>query len=89
MKHVIRLGWLLKDAAVGWSQHRAQRLGASLAFYATLALAAAVATFVLISAGGLVRATDSGLACPDWPGCFAFNDWMVELWFDNLVITPL
>jgi protoheme IX farnesyltransferase len=44
--------------------------------YATLALAAAVATFVLISAGGLVRATDSGLACPDWPGCFAFNDWV-------------
>ncbi|HEU5318779.1 MAG TPA: heme o synthase [Chloroflexota bacterium] len=44
--------------------------------YATLALAAAVATFVLISAGGLVRATDSGLACPDWPGCFAFNDWI-------------
>jgi membrane protein len=39
MKHVIRLGWLLKDAAVGWSQHRAQRLGASLAFYTTLALA--------------------------------------------------
>ena len=44
--------------------------------YATLALAAAVATFVLISAGGLVRATDSGLACPDWPGCFAFDDWI-------------
>ncbi len=44
--------------------------------YATLAIAAAVATFVLISAGGLVRATDSGLACPDWPGCFAFNDWV-------------
>ena len=44
--------------------------------YATLALAAAVATLVLISAGGLVRATDSGLACPDWPGCFAFNDWI-------------
>ncbi len=44
--------------------------------YATLAIAAAVATFVLISVGGLVRATDSGLACPDWPGCFAFNDWI-------------
>lgn len=44
--------------------------------FATLAIAAAIATFVLISAGGLVRATDSGLGCPDWPGCFAFNDWI-------------
>ena len=44
--------------------------------FAKLAIAAAVATFVLISAGGLVRATDSGLGCPDWPGCYAFNDWI-------------
>ncbi|MBW3613114.1 MAG: heme o synthase [Chloroflexi bacterium] len=38
--------------------------------FAKLAVAAAVATFVLISVGGLVRATDSGLGCPDWPLCF-------------------
>ena len=25
---------------------------------------------VLISLGGAVRATDSGLACPDWPLCY-------------------
>jgi len=42
--------------------------------FAKLAVAAAVATFVLIAVGGLVRATDSGLACPAWPGCFAFDD---------------
>ncbi|HKE99354.1 MAG TPA: heme o synthase [Actinomycetes bacterium] len=35
-----------------------------------LAVATTVATFVLIGVGGLVRATDSGLGCPDWPACF-------------------
>jgi protoheme IX farnesyltransferase len=38
--------------------------------FAKLAVAAAVATYVLIVVGGLVRATDSGLGCPDWPACF-------------------
>jgi len=42
--------------------------------FAKLSVAAAVATFVLIAAGGLVRATDSGLGCPDWPLCF--GDWV-------------
>ena len=42
--------------------------------FAKLTIAAAVATLVLISVGGLVRATDSGLGCPDWPGCFAVGD---------------
>jgi protoheme IX farnesyltransferase len=35
-----------------------------------LAVVTTVATFVLIALGGLVRATDSGLGCPDWPRCF-------------------
>jgi len=41
--------------------------------FAKLAIAAALATYVLIVVGGLVRATDSGLGCPDWPLCF--GDW--------------
>jgi heme o synthase len=41
-----------------------------LSRFAKLAIAAAVATYVLIVVGGLVRATDSGLGCPDWPLCF-------------------
>lgn len=35
-----------------------------------LALATTVATYLLILVGGLVRATGSGLGCPDWPLCF-------------------
>ena len=38
--------------------------------FAKLAIAAALATYVLIVVGGLGRATDSGLGCPDWPLCF-------------------
>jgi protoheme IX farnesyltransferase len=38
--------------------------------FAKLAVAASIATYVLILVGGLVRATDSGLGCPDWPACF-------------------
>jgi heme o synthase len=35
-----------------------------------LAAATVAATFVLVVIGVAVRATDSGLACPHWPGCF-------------------
>ncbi|HXG25311.1 MAG TPA: heme o synthase [Candidatus Binatia bacterium] len=35
-----------------------------------LAAATVLATFVLVVIGVAVRATDSGLACPHWPGCF-------------------
>ncbi|MEW5990977.1 MAG: heme o synthase [Chloroflexota bacterium] len=35
-----------------------------------LAAATVATTFLLVTIGVLVRATDSGLACPHWPGCF-------------------
>jgi protoheme IX farnesyltransferase len=58
-----------------------------LSRFARLAIAASIATFILIAVGGLVRATDSGLACPDWPGCFAFNDWIpaadAHVWIEH------
>ncbi|HAE48073.1 MAG TPA: hypothetical protein DCK97_11690 [Tistrella mobilis] len=33
---------------------------------------AIVATFVLIVLGAVIRATNSGLSCPDWPHCYGF-----------------
>jgi len=34
-----------------------------------LAVVTTVFTYVLVAVGGLVRGTDSGLGCPDWPRC--------------------
>jgi cytochrome c oxidase assembly protein subunit 15 len=36
-----------------------------------LAWVVAFLTFDLVVFGGFTRLTDSGLGCPDWPGCFA------------------
>jgi heme o synthase len=35
-----------------------------------LSAAAAISTLALVAIGGVVRATGSGDACPDWPRCF-------------------
>jgi protoheme IX farnesyltransferase len=35
-----------------------------------LAVATVVATFLLVTIGVIVRATDAGLGCPDWPTCY-------------------
>jgi cytochrome c oxidase assembly protein subunit 15 len=39
--------------------------------YRKLVLVTAFLTFDLIVFGAFTRLTDSGLGCPDWPGCFA------------------
>ena len=37
--------------------------------FRALALAAAAAAWALVAVGGIVRVTESGLGCPDWPLC--------------------
>jgi heme A synthase len=40
-----------------------------MSWFQRLLLVTIVATFVLVVIGGTVRATGSGLGCPDWPTC--------------------
>lgn len=50
-----------------------------------VAAASTIATLLLIAMGGAVRATDSGLACPDWPACHGM--WIppadLNLWLEH------
>lgn len=50
-----------------------------------LSVASALGVLLLIAMGGAVRATDSGLACPDWPACY--GKWIppadVNMWFEH------
>jgi heme a synthase len=50
-----------------------------LAGFQRLSVVTLVTTLVLVALGGAVRATDSGLACPTWPGCFSAGDFVPAL----------
>jgi cytochrome c oxidase assembly protein subunit 15 len=55
------VGWL-------WLRHRGATPARRLALLTGLTL---FLTFDLIVFGAFTRLTDSGLGCPDWPGCYA------------------
>ncbi|MCG8556544.1 MAG: COX15/CtaA family protein [Proteobacteria bacterium] len=46
-------------------------------FVYRFALLTAILTFALLLLGGVVHTTDSGLACPAWPLCFAEQDQLI------------
>ena len=61
-------------------------LARSLGFQ-RLASVTAVLALLLVAVGGAVRATDSGLACPTWPGCFSAGDFLppagLNVWLEH------
>src|SRR5512133_2928494 len=66
---LLMLGALLALGPVAWvywrNRHRAPLQRAQALRLFTLFL-----TFDLILFGAFTRLTDSGLGCPDWPGCY-------------------
>ncbi len=58
-----------------------------LAPFQRLAAVTLASSLVLVAVGGAVRATDSGLACPTWPGCFSAGDFVpafqLNVWLEH------
>ncbi|MGH8887884.1 MAG: COX15/CtaA family protein [Egibacteraceae bacterium] len=52
-----------------------------------LTVATVIVSLVLVAVGGVVRATDSGLACPTWPGCLSVGDFVppaeLHVWIEH------
>jgi cytochrome c oxidase assembly protein subunit 15 len=63
------LGALLALAPVLWVWRRQRGQGAPARLHALTVLTLCL-TFDLVLFGAFTRLTDSGLGCPDWPGCY-------------------
>lgn len=69
---VAALGALIAAAPVAWAAWRLRQRGerGMAAWQRALTLATLFLTIDLVVFGAFTRLTDSGLGCPDWPGCY-------------------
>ena len=66
---ILAIGLLLAAAPVWWAA-RQHRRGSAVTWRHALCLVTLFLTFDLVVFGAFTRLTDSGLGCPDWPGCY-------------------
>jgi cytochrome c oxidase assembly protein subunit 15 len=66
---IVCLGALLALAPVAWVWRRQRGQGGAARLRALTVLTLCL-TFDLVLFGAFTRLTDSGLGCPDWPGCY-------------------
>lgn len=71
LAHMLIVGAMLAALPLSWVWLRARGEGRHkrLAMLTTLTL---FLTFDLVLFGAFTRLTDSGLGCPDWPGCYGY-----------------
>lgn len=67
---IVLLGALLALLPFAWVWRRDRSRGAAARLQALTVLTLFL-TFDLVLFGAFTRLTDSGLGCPDWPGCYA------------------
>jgi cytochrome c oxidase assembly protein subunit 15 len=63
------LGIALAAIPLGWTWLRKRHAGPAQ-WLAAVTVLALYLTFDLVLVGAFTRLTDSGLGCPDWPGCY-------------------
>jgi heme a synthase len=69
LAQVVLLGGLLSLLPLAWVWHQ-QRGRDGTSKLRALTLVTLFLTFDLVLFGAFTRLTDSGLGCPDWPGCY-------------------
>lgn len=67
--HILALGALIALAPLAWIAWR-HRHGHPATRWRALTVLTLFLTFDLVLFGAFTRLTDSGLGCPDWPGCY-------------------
>lgn len=69
LAQMLLVGAMVAALALGWVWLR-QRGQAAWTWRQKLTVLTLVLTFDLVVFGAFTRLTDSGLGCPDWPGCY-------------------